>query len=79
MIGPDAHHLERVDLLVDAHGAELRGRACADGRGQRHARGRRCDEPDVEERAKESGEGFDPDVGQGVVALRSDQRAGAQA
>ena len=56
----------------------LRGRACADGRGQRHARRRRCDEPDVEERAEETGEGFDPDVGQGVVALHGDQRAGGQ-
>ena len=27
----DAHHLERVDLLADPHGAQLRGGAGADG------------------------------------------------
>ena len=78
MIDPDTHHLERIDLLVDAHGADLGRRACADGRGKGHTCRRRCDEPDIEEGAEEAGEGFDADVGQGVVALHCDQSAGGQ-
>ena len=50
----DAHHLQRVDLLVDPHRAELRGGTGADGRGKRDAGGRRRDEPDVEEGRRES-------------------------
>ena len=45
----NAHHLERIDLLIDPHRADLGGGAAADGRGQCHARGRRRDEADVEE------------------------------
>ena len=78
MTDSNAHHFERVDLLVDAHRADLGGGACSDGCGQRHARGRRCDEADVEEGAKETGEGLDTDVRQSVVALHGDQRAGGQ-
>ena len=39
---------------------------------------RRHDEPDVEEGAQKPSESLDPDVGQRVVALHGDQRAGGQ-
>src|SRR6478752_700755 len=52
---PDPHHLERVDFIVDPHGAELCGSACTDGGGQCDSGGRRRDQPDVEERRRKSG------------------------
>ena len=79
VIDSDAHHLEGVDLLVDAHRADLRGSAGADGGGERHTRRRRRDETHVEKGPQKAGQGFDADVGQGVVALHGDQRAGGQA
>ena len=74
----DAHHLQGIDLLVDPHRAELRGCAGADRGGQRDARGQRRDQANVEERRREPGQRLDPDLGELVVALHRDQRAGGQ-
>lgn len=74
----DRHHLERIDLLADAHRAQLGRGAGADRGCQSDARGDRCDDTDVDVGGQESGERLHPDVAQRVVALHRDGGAGEQ-
>src|SRR6516164_1614670 len=69
-------HFERIDLLVDSHRTHLSGGARTDGRRQRDGGGTGHDEPDIEVRRREPGEGFDTDGRQLVVALHCHQGAG---
>ena len=74
----DAHHFQRVYLLVDPHRAQLGGRAGTDrGRQCQAGRGWR-DHADVQERRQKTSQRFDSDVGQGVIALYRDKGAGGQ-
>ena len=72
------HRLDGVDLLGDAHGAQLGGGARADGRGQRDARDHRRHDADVEERRQEAGQRLDADVAQRRIALDRNDTAGGQ-
>ena len=73
------HDLEGVDLLADAHGAELGGESAADGRRQRQAGHERRDLAGVEERGDEAGVGRDAELVQRGVALQADLGAGEEA
>ncbi|MBF4191052.1 hypothetical protein MHAEM_03387 [Mycolicibacterium phlei] len=75
---PHADHLQRVDLLVDPHRADLCGRAGPDGGGQPDSRDQRCGQPGVDERGEEAGHGLHADVGQRVEALHTDDRPGEE-
>src|SRR5271167_15121 len=72
----NTEHLERIDLLVDPHRAHLSCGAGTDGGRQRDRGGSWHDEPDIEVRGREPGEGFDTDGRQLVVALDRHQGAG---
>ena len=73
-----AHDLEGVDLLVDPHGADLRGETAADGRRQRQAGHQRRDLPGVEVRREEAGERRRAELVEGRVALQADLGAGEE-
>ena len=74
----DAHHLECVDLVADAHGAELGGEAGADLRGQRHPGHQRGDLTGVGQRRDHAGERLGADLLQAVEALEADLGAGEE-
>ena len=74
----DAHHLERVDLLRDAHRAQPCGVAAADGGGQRDRRDERRHLAGVEVGRDERGELGDADLAQRRVALDADLGAGEE-
>ena len=76
--GPDRHRLQRVDLLVDPHRAQLRGHAGAEGGGQPDARDHRRRDAHVDERRQESGQRLDADIAQRRVALNGKRAAGGQ-
>ena len=77
--GRDRHDLEGVDLLGDAHRAELRGETAADGRRQCDAGDQRGDLAGVEVGGEEAGERGGADLVQRRVALQADLGAGEEA
>src|SRR6201997_3136717 len=72
----DTDHLERINLLVDPHRTHLSGSTGTNGRRQGDGGGSGHNEPDIEVRRREPGEGFDTDGRQLVVALHRHQGAG---
>ena len=75
---PHGHHLERVDLVGDAHRAQLRGRARADRRGQADAGDGGGDDADIDICRDEARHRLHADAGQLVIALHGDDRARRQ-
>ncbi|EGJ73035.1 putative ABC-transporter integral membrane protein [Streptomyces sp. Tu6071] len=71
-----AHAFERVDLLVDAHRAELRGEPGADRRGEGETGDERGDLAGVEVGGDEAGERGGADLVHGGEALEADDGAG---
>ena len=72
------HHLEGVDLLGDAHRAELGGEAAADGGRQRDAGDQRRDLAGVEVGRDEAGERRGAELVERRVALQADLGAGEE-
>ena len=74
----NAHHLERVDLLADAHGAELRREPRADRCRQCQTCDQRRDLAGVEVRRDEAGERRDADLVEALISLETHLGAGEE-
>ena len=74
----DAHDLERVDLVADAHRSELGGESGAYLRGEGHTGDERRDLPRVGERGDDARERLGPDLLQPVESLETDFGAGEE-
>lgn len=72
--GPDGDRLERVDLLGDPHGSQLRGESAPGLGGERQRGGDRRQLAGVDQRGDDAGGGPQAQQVQEVVALDADQR-----